>query len=56
MNDKKNNNIGCTVENCKHHCKDADCCSLKSIEVGACNCTPNSSDGTCCRSFETKTY
>lgn len=54
MNDNKNNSIGCTVENCKYHCPSANYCSKTVIEVGACNCHPNSADGTCCQSFEAK--
>ncbi|MBO5065653.1 MAG: DUF1540 domain-containing protein [Clostridia bacterium] len=56
MKDQKNNSIGCTVDSCKYHCNDANYCSLKTIEVGACNCDPKSVDSTCCQSFEAKTY
>lgn len=56
MSDKKNNNIGCTVENCKYHCNGDNYCSLNAINVGACNCNPKSVDGTCCQSFETKAH
>lgn len=56
MKDQKNNSIGCTVDSCKYHCKDANYCSLNAIEVGACNCCdPKSVDYTCCQSFEAKT-
>ncbi len=56
MNDKKNNSIGCTVENCKYHCSKENYCSKNAIEVGACNCKAKTTENTCCQSFEAKTY
>lgn len=56
MNDNKNNSIGCTVDTCKFHCKDANYCTLNAIEVGACKCDPKSVDSTCCQSFKAKAY
>ena len=57
MENYKNSSIGCHVKDCKYHCGDCDYCSKSSIEVSACNCnSTHSSDATCCRSFEEKTY
>ena len=56
MNDKKNNSIGCSVENCKYHCTGENYCTKNAINVGSCNCDPKSVDATCCQSFEAKTY
>ncbi len=54
MKNEKNEKIGCTVDTCKYHCTDANCCSRNGIEVGCCNCDVESSDATCCNSFEHK--
>ncbi|MBR2875914.1 MAG: DUF1540 domain-containing protein [Clostridia bacterium] len=56
MNSNRNNSIGCTVDTCKYHCKDANYCSKNAIEVSACNCSAKTSDNTCCQSFEPKAY
>lgn len=56
MNEKKNNSIGCTVENCKYHCSGENYCTKNAISVGSCNCDPKSVDSTCCQSFEIKSY
>lgn len=54
MDKKMNNSIGCTVKNCKYHCKDANYCSKNVIEVGACNCSASTPEATCCQSFEAR--
>ncbi|MCI5947655.1 MAG: DUF1540 domain-containing protein [Oscillospiraceae bacterium] len=54
MKKNKNESIGCTVDTCKYHCTDSNCCSRNGIEVGACNCHADSSESTCCQSFEMK--
>ena len=57
MDNIKNSSIGCHVKDCKYHCGDCDYCSKSNIEISACNCnSAHSSDATCCRSFEEKTY
>lgn len=56
MNNKKNNSIGCTVENCKYHCAGENYCTKNAIMVGGCNCDPKSVDSTCCQSFENKAH
>ena len=52
MTNKENKSIGCTVTDCKYHCKSAEYCTLDKIQVGECGCHPTESDETCCRSFE----
>ena len=49
---KENHSIGCTVTDCKYHCKSAEYCSLNKIDVGANDCHPVQPDGTCCQTFE----
>lgn len=51
---KHNSSIGCTVCECKHHCKDDNYCTLDKIQV-----VKNNSDAHCCEctdcgSFEKK--
>ena len=48
---ENNSNIKCTVENCAHHSKSQNYCSLPQIQVG-CSCgTATSCQGTECASF-----
>jgi len=48
---KHNSSIGCSVSDCKFHCKDDDYCTLDKIEVVA-NAKPaNSVECTDCGSF-----
>lgn len=54
MSNCKNEHIACTVDTCKYHCTDSNCCTRSGIDVGACNCKAQTSDATCCRSFEAK--
>ena len=54
MNEQKNNSIGCTVDSCVYHAKDANYCTKNAIEVGVCNCDPKNVDATCCQSFKVK--
>lgn len=51
----KNDSIGCSVDNCKYHCKEDNYCSKKNIKVDMCDNQPHTSDATCCRSFEEET-
>lgn len=52
--DKKscNTSIKCTVDTCVHHSAPQNCCSLQSIQVGCCDCTPTKCEGTECASFK----
>ncbi|NMP37741.1 MAG: DUF1540 domain-containing protein [Clostridiales bacterium] len=52
--EKKSNQIGCSVESCEHHVGSENCCCLNSIDVGCCNCVPSHYENTCCRSFKVK--
>ena len=47
-----NDNIFCTVHECRYHCGESDCCSKQQIEVGSCGSAAHTCDSTCCRSFE----
>lgn len=53
-NDTTNRAIGCTVTECKHHCKDDQYCSLQKIQVGKCESCAHTADNTECASFEKK--
>lgn len=51
---KHNSNIGCTVNECKHHCLEDNHCTLNKIEI-----VKNTSNASCvectdCASFEKK--
>lgn len=48
---KINESVKCTVQQCKHHCKDKDYCSLSSITVGTHEANPTMSECTDCKSF-----
>ena len=52
--DKKscNTSIKCTVDTCVHHSAPQNCCSLQSIQVGCCDCSPTKCEGTECASFQ----
>lgn len=47
-----NRSIGCSVTSCKHHCKEADYCSLEAIHVGTHETNPTVDQCTDCQSFE----
>ena len=49
-----NKNIRCTVQQCAHHCKDQQYCSLKEIVVGAHELNPSMVECTDCQSFALK--
>jgi len=51
---KANNSIECTVTECKHHCGDANYCSLNSIKVGTHEANPTMPECTDCQSFMKK--
>lgn len=51
---KKNKNIKCDVDTCKHNNKDNECCKLESISI-SCTCKNDECDcteSTICQSFE----
>lgn len=47
-----NPSIGCTVNECKYHCKDDNYCTLQSIEVGKHEVHAKDVKCTDCNSFE----
>ncbi len=47
-----NTNIKCSVDTCAYHNKAQSCCSLSSIQVGCCDCSPSKCEGTECTSFK----
>ena len=49
-----NKNIRCTVQQCAHHCKDQQYCSLKEIVVGTHELNPSMVECTDCQSFALK--
>ncbi len=51
---KANESIRCTVQQCAHHCGDADYCTLASIKVGTHEMNPTMVECTDCNSFEMK--
>lgn len=55
MKNCKNECINCSVETCKYHSDDKNCCTRNGIEVGSCgNCSAETSEKTFCQSFENK--
>ncbi len=46
-----NPNIRCTVNNCEHHCKDCNCCTLERIEIETHENNPTKCECTDCKSF-----
>ncbi len=54
MFNKNNQTIRCTVEQCKHHEKKENLCSLEGITVGTHECNPTNDQCTDCLSFECK--
>ena len=49
-----NKKIGCSVNNCIHHCQDCNYCTLDRIEVGTHETNPTKCECTDCRSFSYK--
>ncbi|AQS06497.1 MULTISPECIES: DUF1540 domain-containing protein [Clostridium] len=49
---KHNESIGCSVADCKYHCKEDDYCTLDKIKVGTHESSPKSVECTDCQSFE----
>ena len=47
-----NTNIQCSVSSCAYHNEPSRCCTLPSIQVGCCDCTPTKCEGTECASFK----
>ena len=47
-----NKSIGCSVTQCKYHCKSSDYCSLDKIQVGTHEPQPTESQCTDCQSFK----
>jgi len=48
-----NKSIGCTVNECKHHCKDDNYCTLNKIEVIKHEMVAKNQECTDCGSFKT---
>ena len=51
---KANKSIGCTVQQCVHHCGNENYCSLDSIKVGTHETHPTVVECTDCESFRVK--
>lgn len=49
---KHNNSIGCSVNECKNHCKEDNYCTLPKIEVTKHDAVANSVECTDCGSFK----
>ena len=49
-----NQSIQCSVFQCKHHCDDANYCSLEKIQVGTHESDPTVKQCTDCMSFDRK--
>ena len=47
-----NTSIRCSVDTCAYHSGAQNCCSLDSIKVGCCDCSPTKCEGTECASFK----
>lgn len=46
--------IACSVDDCRHHCKSEDYCTLDKIKVDKSEDNTNKNEDTNCRSFEVK--
>lgn len=53
-NCKANQCIKCTIQQCEHHCKSQNFCSLDSITVGTHEANPTMDQCTDCMSFQKK--
>lgn len=49
-----NKSIGCTVQQCAHHCENENYCSLEKITVGTHESNPTQIECTDCESFKLK--
>lgn len=49
-----NKSIGCTVQQCEHHCDSQDYCTLEKITVGTHEANPTVVECTDCESFKVK--
>ncbi len=47
----KNTSIKCTVNQCKHHCKGENYCSLDCVTIGTHEYSPTTDQCTDCKSF-----
>ncbi|MBR5485549.1 MAG: DUF1540 domain-containing protein [Oscillospiraceae bacterium] len=54
MNSKANRSIGCTVQQCTHHCGSENYCTLDKITVGTHETNPTKIECTDCESFRLK--
>jgi len=54
MTGKKNESIGCTVNNCTHHAGTENYCTLTKIQVGTHESNPTKVECTDCQSFANK--
>ena len=53
-NDRANQCIECTVTQCRHHCDEANYCTLDKILVGTHEANPTMDQCTDCKSFARK--
>ncbi|MBE5780214.1 MAG: DUF1540 domain-containing protein [Clostridiales bacterium] len=51
---KANKSIGCTVQQCAHHCQSENFCSLDRITVGTHEANPKGIQCTDCESFRVR--
>lgn len=49
-----NKSIGCTVEQCAHHCKSENYCSLRQVSIGTHEANPTVKQCVDCESFTLK--
>ncbi len=49
-----NRSIECSVEDCRHHCRECDYCSLDKIMIGSHMTLMQGERSTDCRSFDAK--
>ncbi len=54
MENKKNENIKCTVASCMHHCNSEDYCSLDKVCIGTHEPHPTECQCVDCESFKLK--
>jgi hypothetical protein len=50
--EQANKCIGCTVKQCRHHCKNQNYCSLDRISVGTHEANPTEAQCVDCNSFQ----
>ena len=54
--DRANDSIQCSVQQCQYHCGGQDYCSLDSINVGTHEANPTKTECVDCKSFKVKNY